>query len=99
MGVAAGLSTTGVKLSFTVTPEVALEIRAITAAELEAKRLEDEARSKRLTRGQLLTHALKQCKKAKPKHKRPCTTTRVRTSCGTSYNDIRFLTAARRNLR
>jgi hypothetical protein len=34
---------TGVELSFTVTPEVPLEIKAITGADLEAKRQEEEA--------------------------------------------------------
>jgi hypothetical protein len=115
-------ATTGVELSFTISPTVPLEIKAINVAELEAKHQEEEAataaaakkhqeeeataaaakkqqeeeaakaaaakkhqeeeaaakkrkeaekaKSKRPTRAQLLTKALKQCKKAKSKHKR-----------------------------
>jgi hypothetical protein len=37
------LVTTGVELSFTISPTLPLEIKAITVAELEAKRLEEEA--------------------------------------------------------
>jgi hypothetical protein len=117
------LAQTGVELSFTISPSVPLEIKAITAAEVEAKlqeeaataaakkrqeeeaataaaakkhqeeaataaaakkrqeeevraaetkkrQEEEKAKSKRPTRSQLLAKALKQCKKAKPKHKR-----------------------------
>lgn len=37
------LATTGVDLSFTIHPSVPLEIKAVTAAEIEAKQREDEA--------------------------------------------------------
>lgn len=119
-------ATTGVELSFTISPSVPLEIKAISVAEVEAKLQEEEAataaakkhqeeeaataaakkhqeeeaakaaaakkhqeeeevraaetkkrqeeeakaKSKRPTRSQLLAKALKQCKKARPKHKR-----------------------------
>ena len=117
-------ATTGVELSFTISASVPLEIKAITVAELEAKRqeevataaatkkhqeeeaataaamekhreeevamaaaakkhqeeaaraaaakkhLEEEKAKSRLSRGQLLTRALNQCKKARSKHKR-----------------------------
>ncbi len=120
------LAQTGVELSFTISPSVPLEIKAITSAEVEAKLQEEaataaakkrqeedaaaaaaaakkhqeeaataaaaaakkhqeeeaeaaeakkrqdekKAKSKPPTRSQLLAKALKQCKKAKPKHKR-----------------------------
>lgn len=116
------VATTGVELSFTISPSVPLEIKAVNVAELEAKRREEaataakkrqeeeataaaknhqeeeaakaaaakkhqeeeetkaaaakkhkeeeKAKSRPLTSSQLLAKALKQCKKAKPKHKR-----------------------------
>lgn len=76
---------TGVELSFTIQPSVALEIKAVSVAEVEAKQheeaakkhQEEEAAAKRQqeeaeakARKQHLTKALRQCKKVKPGQKR-----------------------------
>lgn len=76
-------ATTGVELSFTIQTSASLQIKAITAAEIEAKQREDEAAAAaaaakrqeeeaRLSRirHQLLSVTLKQCRKAHSKHKR-----------------------------
>jgi hypothetical protein len=75
------LATTGVELSFAIHTDAALEIRAVTAADIEAKQHQDEAAAavlrqrieavklERLRRA-LLSSRLKQCRKAQSKHRR-----------------------------
>lgn len=97
-------ATTGVELGFTIHTDIPLEVKAVTAAEVEAaeaktrdeeaaakkrqeeeaakkkheeeeaaakKRLEEEqAKFKKPTRAQLLSNALKRCRKFTSKHKR-----------------------------
>jgi hypothetical protein len=77
------LATTGVKLGFTIQTAVPLQIKAVTAAEIEARQREDEAAAacgdkEASGRGDcgsgswraLLSNTLTQCRKAHSKHKR-----------------------------
>lgn len=88
-------ATTGVELSFAIHPSASLEIRAVTAEEIEAKQREEEAAAakkrqeaegtkshKPLTRAQLRSKALKRCRKVKSKHRRIRCENRVKKKYG-----------------
>ena len=75
---------TGVEAAFTVRPSVPVEINAVTAQEIEAKQHEEEAaakkkreeeekaKSKPLTRAQLLARALRECQQQPKKRRARC---------------------------